>query len=41
MKPPKDAKILGKRWVCILKTNEKNEIVTYKACLVASDFNQN
>lgn len=37
VKPPKHAKILGKCWVCILKTNE---IVTYKTRLVAKGFNK-
>ncbi|GBL92954.1 Retrovirus-related Pol polyprotein from transposon RE2 [Araneus ventricosus] len=40
IKPPKDAKILGNRWVYTLKTNERNEIVTYKASLVVQGFNQ-
>ncbi|GBN40263.1 Retrovirus-related Pol polyprotein from transposon TNT 1-94 [Araneus ventricosus] len=40
VKPPKDAKTLGNRWVYTLKRNEQNEIVTYKACLVAQGFNQ-
>ncbi|GBM28708.1 Retrovirus-related Pol polyprotein from transposon RE2 [Araneus ventricosus] len=38
LKPPKDEKILGNRWVYTL--NERNEIVTYKARLVAQGFNQ-
>ncbi|GBN04106.1 Retrovirus-related Pol polyprotein from transposon TNT 1-94 [Araneus ventricosus] len=40
VKPPKDAKTLGNRWVYALKRNEQNEIVTYKAHLVAQGFNQ-
>ncbi|GBN28860.1 Retrovirus-related Pol polyprotein from transposon RE2 [Araneus ventricosus] len=40
VKPPKDAKISGNRWVYTLKRNEQNEIVTYKARLVAQGFNQ-
>ncbi|GBN65093.1 Retrovirus-related Pol polyprotein from transposon TNT 1-94 [Araneus ventricosus] len=40
VKPPKDAKTLGNRWVYTLKRNEQNEIVTYKARFVAQGFNQ-
>ncbi|GBO43826.1 Retrovirus-related Pol polyprotein from transposon TNT 1-94 [Araneus ventricosus] len=40
VKPPKDAKILGNRWVHTLKGNERNEIVTYRARLVAQGFDQ-
>ncbi|GBO02980.1 hypothetical protein AVEN_248756-1 [Araneus ventricosus] len=40
VKPPKDAKTLGNRWVYTLKRNEQNEIVIYKARLVAQGFNQ-
>ncbi|GBM65307.1 Retrovirus-related Pol polyprotein from transposon TNT 1-94 [Araneus ventricosus] len=40
VKPPKDAKTLSNRWVYTLKRNEQNEIVTYKARLVAQGFNQ-
>ena len=40
VKLPKDAQILGNRWVVTLKRNEKNETARYKACLVAKGFNQ-
>ncbi|GFV91498.1 retrovirus-related Pol polyprotein from transposon TNT 1-94 [Trichonephila clavipes] len=40
VKPPKGAKVLGRRWVYSLKCNEQNEIVRYKARLVAQGFKQ-
>ncbi|GFV26742.1 retrovirus-related Pol polyprotein from transposon TNT 1-94 [Trichonephila clavipes] len=40
VEPPKEAKVLGCRWVYSLKRNEQNEIVRYKAHLVAQGFKQ-
>ncbi|GFU07693.1 retrovirus-related Pol polyprotein from transposon TNT 1-94 [Trichonephila clavipes] len=40
VEPPKEAKVLGCRWVYSLKRNEQNEIVRYKARLVAQGFKQ-
>ncbi len=40
VEPPENTRILGSRWVYTVKTNEKNEIVRYKARLVAQGFNQ-
>lgn len=38
--PPENANVLGSRWVFTLKRNAKNEIVRYKARLVAQGFKQ-
>lgn len=38
--PPKNAKILGCRWVYNIKFNDKNEPIRYKARLVAQGFCQ-
>ncbi|GFY04511.1 retrovirus-related Pol polyprotein from transposon TNT 1-94 [Trichonephila clavipes] len=38
VEPTKEAKVLGCRWVYSLKRNEQNEIVRYKARLVAQGF---
>ncbi|GFS80412.1 retrovirus-related Pol polyprotein from transposon TNT 1-94 [Trichonephila clavipes] len=40
VEPPKEAKVLGCRWVYSLKRNEQNEIVRYKARLVTQGFKQ-
>ncbi|GFX10823.1 retrovirus-related Pol polyprotein from transposon TNT 1-94 [Trichonephila clavipes] len=40
VEPPKVAKVLGCRWVYSIKHDEQNEIVRYKACLVAQGFKQ-
>ena len=37
---PKDIKPVGYRWIFVLKRNEKNEIVRYKAHLMAQGFSQ-
>ncbi|CAM8943865.1 unnamed protein product [Rhodiola kirilowii] len=37
---PKDVKPVGYKWVFVRKRNEKNEIVRYKARLVAQGFSQ-
>ena len=37
---PKDIKHVGYRWIFVRKRNEKNEIVRYKARLVAQGFSQ-
>ena len=37
---PKHVKPVGYRWVFVQKRNENNEIVRYKASLVAQDFSQ-
>ncbi|KAM2586121.1 hypothetical protein TB2_046911 [Malus domestica] len=33
-------KPVGYKWVVVRKHNENNEIVQYKACLIAQDFSQ-
>ncbi|GFS70807.1 retrovirus-related Pol polyprotein from transposon TNT 1-94 [Trichonephila clavipes] len=40
VEPPKEAKVLGCRWVYSIKRNEQNEIVRCKARLVAQGFKQ-
>ncbi|GFU03051.1 retrovirus-related Pol polyprotein from transposon TNT 1-94 [Trichonephila clavipes] len=40
VEPPKEAKVLGCRWVYSIKHDEQNEIVRYKARLVAQGFKQ-
>ena len=37
---PKDIKPVGYQWIFIRKRNKKNEIVRYKACLMAQGFSQ-
>jgi hypothetical protein len=37
---PEDVKPVGYKWVFIRKRNEKNEVVRYKARLVAQGFSQ-
>ena len=37
---PEDVKLVGYKWVFIRKRNEKNEVVQYKAQLVAHGFSQ-
>ena len=37
---PETVRPIGYKWVFVLKRNEKNEIVRYKARLVAQDFSQ-
>ncbi|KAM1926068.1 hypothetical protein ACFX13_033281 [Malus domestica] len=37
---PPYVKPVSYKWVFVKKHNEKNEIVSYKACLVAQDFSQ-
>ncbi|KAM2035299.1 hypothetical protein ACFX16_038407 [Malus domestica] len=34
------AKLIGYKWVFVRKSNEKNEIMRYKACLVTQGFSQ-
>jgi hypothetical protein len=40
VRPPKDAHVVGCKWVVALKRNEKGEIVRFKARLVAQVFSQ-
>ena len=37
---PKGVKPVGYKWVFVQKSNENNEIIRYKARLVAQDFSQ-
>ena len=37
---PKDIKPIAYRWIFVRKQNEQNEIMRYKACLVAQGFSQ-
>ena len=37
---PEDVNPVGYKWVFVLKYNEKNEVVRYKARLVALEFSQ-
>ena len=37
---PEDVKLVGYKWVFIRKHNENNEIIRYKAWLVAQGFSQ-
>ena len=37
---PKTVKPVGYKWVFVRKRNEKNEIIRYKARLVAQGFSQ-
>ena len=40
VRTPEDVKPVGYRWVFVRKRNEKNEVVRYKARLVAQGFSQ-
>ena len=40
VRTPEDVKPVGYKWVFVRKRNEKNEVVRYKARLVAQDFSQ-
>nr|GEX69845.1 putative RNA-directed DNA polymerase [Tanacetum cinerariifolium] len=37
---PRDVKLVGCRWIFVQKRNEKNEVIRYKARLVAQGFSQ-
>ena len=40
VRTPEDVKPVGYKWVFVRKRNEKNEVVRYKARLVAQGFSQ-